>query len=71
MAVSKKYGRINISKIGDDEPVFILRAQDLLAGPAIETYEILTRSHHLPLAEQVKAEIDRFKSWTGPKKLPD
>ena len=28
MAVSGKYGQVNISKIGLGEPVFILRAQD-------------------------------------------
>jgi hypothetical protein len=32
---------MNIPKIGEGEPVFILRAQDLLAGPAIELYKIL------------------------------
>jgi len=28
MAVSTKYGNVDIPKIGVDEPVFILRAQD-------------------------------------------
>jgi hypothetical protein len=71
MAVSGKYGRINIPKIGEKEPVFILRAQDLLAEPTIEMYQILTRSHDSSLAEGIKKEISRFRSWTGPKKLPD
>ena len=31
MAVSGKYGKLDIPKIGEDEPVFILRAQDKLA----------------------------------------
>ena len=31
MAISGKYGRVNIPEIGADEPVFILRAQDKLA----------------------------------------
>jgi hypothetical protein len=31
MAVSTKYGKVDIPKIGGDEPVFILRAQDKLA----------------------------------------
>jgi hypothetical protein len=39
MAISGKYGQIDIPKIGEREPVFILRAQDLLAGPAIELYK--------------------------------
>jgi len=32
MAVSGKYGKVSIPKIGDDEPIFILRAQDNLAA---------------------------------------
>ena len=28
MAISTKYGKVDIPKIGSDEPVFILRAQD-------------------------------------------
>jgi hypothetical protein len=25
----------------------------------------------IPLAEQLDAEIERFRSWGGPKKMPD
>jgi len=71
MAVSGKYGRINISKIGEEEPVFILRAQDKLAEPAIEMYRALVASHGSSLAEKLDREIDRFRRWKGPKKLPD
>ena len=38
MAVSGKYGQVNIPKVGADEPVFILRAQDKLAVAALEMY---------------------------------
>jgi len=31
MALSLKYGKIDIPRINDGEPVFILRAQDKLA----------------------------------------
>ncbi len=71
MAISGKYGPIDIPKIGEREPVFILRAQDLLAGPAIELYKTLVRSHGSPLTEELGKEIGRFQRWTGFKKIPD
>ncbi|MBI2869667.1 MAG: hypothetical protein HYX96_07575 [Chloroflexi bacterium] len=71
MAVSGKYGKISIPRIGDDEPVFILRAQDKLAGAALEMYRSLAESHGRPLASSLQKEIDSFKQWKGNKKLPD
>jgi hypothetical protein len=71
MAVSGKYGQIDIPKIGEREPVFILRAQDLLAGPAIELYKILVQSHGSALGADLGKEIGRFQRWTGRKKIPD
>ena len=71
MAVSGKYGKIDIPKIGEDEPVFILRAQDKLAEPAIEMYRVLAASHGSPLKETLEEEIDSFRRWSGQKKVPD
>lgn len=71
MALSSKYGRIDIPKIGADEPVFILRAQDRLAEHAIEIYRALAASHGCRLAETLQKEIDNFRRWKGTKKLPD
>jgi hypothetical protein len=71
MAVSGKYGKLNIPKIGADEPVFILRAQDKLADAAIEMYRALVVSHGRQLAKDLQKEIDAFKKWPGSKKLPD
>jgi hypothetical protein len=71
MAVSSKYGKLKISKIGDDEPVFILRAQDKLAETAIELYRSLAVSHGVCLGEGLSKEAERFRSWGGSKKLPD
>ncbi len=71
MAVSGKYGKIDIPKIGKEEPVFILRAQDRLAQGVVEIYKVLVSSHGSPLAEQLDAEIERFRSWGGPEKMPD
>ena len=71
MAVSGKYGKVNIPKIGADEPVFILRAQDKLADTAIDMYRSLAVSHGRPLASSLQKEIDAFRKWPGAKKMPD
>ncbi len=71
MAISGKYGRLNIPKIDADEPVFILRAQDMLAKTAIEIYQLLAASHTCCLAKNLDKEIKAFKKWQGHKKMPD
>lgn len=71
MALSGKYGRIDIPKVGADEPVFILRAQDSLAEPAIQMYRVLAASHGCRLAESLEKEIESFRKWIGTKKIPD
>ncbi len=71
MAVSGKYGQVNIPKVGLNEPIFILRAQDKLAVAALEMYRALVQSHGSPLAAKIKKEIDRFERWEGSKKIPD
>lgn len=38
MALSGKYGRLDIPGIEDDEPVFILRGKDTMTAPMIERY---------------------------------
>ena len=71
MAVSGKYGRIEIPRIGADEPVFVLRAQDKLAQPAIEMYRQLAMSHGSKLSQSLGKEIESFQNWAGNKKMPD
>jgi hypothetical protein len=71
MAVSGKYGKLDIPKIGEDEPVFILRAQDKLAEQAIERYKELVSAHNQAMADDLQKEIDAFRQWGGPKKVPD
>lgn len=63
MAVSTKYGRVNIPKIQGDEPVFILRAQDKLAEAAIGMYRLLAASHGSKLADSLNTEIEAFQKW--------
>jgi hypothetical protein len=71
MALSGKYGKLGIPRIGEEEPVFILRAQDKLAEPAIEMYRLLTASHGRKIADAVEEEAERFRKWSGNKKMPD
>lgn len=71
MAVSSKYGKVNIAKIGSDEPVFILRAQDKLAETAIGMYKSLAASHGSKVVSSLDKEIEVFHKWPGAKKLPD
>ena len=71
MAISSKYGKVDIPGIDSDEPVFILRAQDRLAKPAMLMYQALAESHGAEVIQGLKREIDRFRNWTGKTKLPD
>ena len=71
MAVSSKYGKVNIPKIGDNEPVFILRAQDNLAEESIRNYKSLASSRGSKVVNTLDKEISAFHNWKGNKKLPD
>lgn len=71
MAISGKYGKLDIPKIAADEPVFILRAQDLLAAPVIQIYQVLVGSHGSPMAGELDKVIEAFRKWPGAKKMPD
>lgn len=71
MAISGKYGKLSILRIDEKEPVFILRAQDRLAEPAIEMYRLLALSHNSPVTRALDKEINQFRKWKGTKKLPD
>jgi len=71
MALSTKYGKIEISNIPEYEPVFVIRAQDKLAIQAIEKYQLLAESNGAQITETVKKDIENFKNWQGVKKLPD
>ena len=71
MAISGKYGKIEIPKVGEDEPVFILRGQDMLAQGMVEIYKVIVGLHDSPMASELDTEIERFRSWSGGKKMPD
>ncbi len=71
MALAGKYGKLNIPKIAEGEPVFILRAQDRLAEKATRMYQLLAESHGAPLAAELDQVADAFRKWPGGRKLPD
>ncbi len=71
MAVSGKYGDVDIPSIRADEPVFILRGQDILAETAIVMYQALAESHGAAVAKDLGKEIEHFRKWEGKKRLPD
>ncbi|MFZ7127612.1 MAG: hypothetical protein ACOWWM_15760 [Desulfobacterales bacterium] len=71
MAVSGKYGKLEIPKIGEDEPVFILRAQDILAEGMVEIYKVIAALHDSSMTADLEKEIERFRKWTGKRKMPD
>ncbi len=71
MALSGKYGKLDIPKIAAEEPVFILRAQDILAGPVIQIYQVLAESHGLSMSPELGKSVEAFQKWAGKKKMPD
>lgn len=71
MAVSGKYGKVDIPGVEQDEPVFILRAKDKLAAPTLRIYRELAESHLSPVIGGMDDEIRRFQEWGGLKELPD
>lgn len=71
MAISGKYGKLDIPNVENDEPVFVLRGKDKLAVAAMQMYQALARSHASPVAEGMEDEIRRFQAWDGLKEIPD
>jgi hypothetical protein len=58
---NSKYGRIvaEYKEFGEDEPVFLLRAQDLLAPNAVEAYANLVRASSVYKTDARDAETLR------------
>jgi hypothetical protein len=70
MALSQTYGKLEIPMIGEDEPVFILRGQDILAHSAIEMYRLLAKAHGCQVAQALTGELSCFRRWQGERRLP-
>ena len=57
--------------IPEDEPVVLIRAQDVLGVQAIEYYARLCREHQAPeVAERMEQHAELMKAWPK-KKIPD
>jgi hypothetical protein len=72
-----KYSSIIVTKqdgteIPRNEPVFVLRAQDILAPIDIMFYAKLveTATNNRPMVEDIKAVARAMEAW-WPRKLPD
>lgn len=70
MAVSERYGKVDIPSIGKEEPVFILRARDRLAADSIKMYKLLAEAYGCNLGEVIERQIRIFNEWAGEKALP-
>ena len=77
MAIDGKYGRVTLEKgtIGEDEPVVVFRAQDMLLVPLLEEYGRLcvhqgSPERHIDLILNTK---DRIEAWQAenPTKVPE
>lgn len=72
MAVDSKYGVVNLDgQIPSNEPIFILRAQDIFAIHLLKVYRGLRESTgDLTGVNSLNGTIDLFKKWIF-KKVPD
>lgn len=72
MATDRKYGKITLENgsIGEDEPVFVFRAQDVHTPEVIKYYLQRCRDggspeHHLKLIEQGLYDVKRWQNTEG------
>lgn len=70
MAISEKYGKVTVehepgNPFGEDEPVFLLRARDILSEPVLNEYLKLsfTFGASEEQQERVKEVIEAFDTW--------
>jgi hypothetical protein len=65
MAIDLKYGHIPVAGVGDDEPVFVVRAQDVLSPRLLRIYRELcavagSPPRHL---DGIGESVTAFESW--------
>lgn len=61
-----------LQKVGDDEPIFVLRAQDALAASLVRRWATLAQEHGAGPAKVAEAQAlaDLMDAWPT-KKFPD
>jgi hypothetical protein len=76
VATDFKYGKVTVEKgnIGDDEPVFVFRAQDELLPEVLRYYHVLCKAagspeHHLKGIVEARDAIVQWQERHG-KKTP-
>lgn len=63
-----------LNKAADDEPLFVLRANDLTAPDLVERWAALAAASGQCPLEKIQGALAAAKAmreWTGPKKMPD
>lgn len=62
-----------LEKVKDDEPLFVMRAQDLAAPDAVELWAQTAEGLGAPENKVAHARLhaDAMRAWGGAKKVPD
>lgn len=75
MSSTKKEGVSSLEKAGDDEPVFVLRAQDMLAPELVREWVFRARINGVPEEKVAEARriADAMEDWqvANHRKMPD
>jgi hypothetical protein len=70
--VATKHNSISLSKAQDDEPIFVLRAQDRLAPDLVRGWAAQAERAGCPAAkvQEARAVAEAMERWPA-RKLPD
>ena len=71
MEISAEFGKLIIPKVGDEEPVFIRRAQDKLTELAIAMYQALAVSPGVDVGNDIHEGMESFGNRKDTNQPPD
>lgn len=71
-----KYGKVEAERGNfpdPDEPVFVMRAQDVLALPILKHYRAQAHDMECPdeFLKLLDEVVEKFTAWSGTRKRPD